>query len=246
VRNRIIALTLVAVTTLPALAAKIEKKTLTSRGHERTYSLFVPDGLTAESPAPLIITLHGSGRNGASLVEKWKGLAEKENIILVGPDSTNSAHWAAPDDGPVLLRDLVDDVSKQFPVDQRRIFLFGHSAGAGFALQIALLQSEYFAAVGVHAGDMRPEEFSLVSFARRKIPFAMIVGTNDQLFPLESVRATRDNLVENGFEVELTELKRHTHDYYSRAASINDTIWQFLEKRALPGAPKFVDYANMR
>lgn len=93
---------------------------------------------------------------------------------------------------------------------------------------------------------MNSEEYSLVNFAKRKIPFVMVVGTNDQFFPLESVRATRDNFVDHGFEVELTELKRHTHDYYSRAASINETIWRFLKERALAGAPKFVDYANMR
>ncbi len=52
----------------------------------------------------------------------------------------------------------------------------------------------------------------------------MVVRTNDPLFPLEAVRATWDNLVKYGFEVELTELRRHTHDYYSRAASINHTI----------------------
>lgn len=240
------AVVLIIATNFPILAATIEKRTLSSRGKERTYSLFVPDGLSSEAPAPLIITLHGSGRNGASLVEKWKSLAAKEGIILAGPDSTVSQQWSAPEDGPVLLRDLVDTVSKVHPVDRQRVYLFGHSAGAGFALQMGLLQSEYFAAVGIHAGAMHPDDDQLTSFAKRKIPFAIVIGTNDSYFPLEVVRATRDQLVKHGFEVELTELRRHTHDYYSKAASINEGIWSFLESRSLTAEPKFVDYANMR
>lgn len=239
-------LTLVVLTALPALAAKVEKKTLTSRGKERTYSLFVPDGLTADSPAPLIITLHGSNRNGTSLVEKWKSLAAKEKIILVGPDASTPAHWSAPEDGPVLLRDLVNEVRGKYPVDQRRVFLFGHSAGARFALQIGLLQSEYFAAIGVHAGAIQPDEYSLASFATRKIPFIMVVGTEDQFFPLKDVRDTRDNLEKHGFEVELTEILRHTHDYYPKSAFINEKVWQTMKAHSLPAAPKFVDYANLR
>lgn len=82
--KRLLILLLVA---LPLYAAKVEKQTITSRGATRAYYLFVPDGLDPAKPVPLIVTLHGSGRNGASLVDKWKALAQKEKIILAGPDA---------------------------------------------------------------------------------------------------------------------------------------------------------------
>jgi predicted esterase len=50
------------------------------------------------------VLLHGSGRNGLSLVEKWKDLASKEGIILAGPDAANPNVWSPSEDGPDFLR----------------------------------------------------------------------------------------------------------------------------------------------
>lgn len=44
----------------------------------------VPASVKPGTPVPLLITLHGSSRNGLSLVEKWKELADKEGFIVVG------------------------------------------------------------------------------------------------------------------------------------------------------------------
>jgi poly(3-hydroxybutyrate) depolymerase len=228
-----------------ALAARIEKLTLTSRGKERTYYLFVPEGVTRDHPVPLVITLHGSGRNGASLVEKWKDLAAKEGIILAGPDSTDSKQWSYPEDGPMLLRDVVEAVKTKYPVDGRRVYLFGHSAGAGFAIQMGLLESEYFAAVAIHAGALSPNDYPVMDIATRKLPFAIFVGTIDPYFPLAQVRATRDALQKSGFVAELTEIPRHNHDYYSIADRVNRPAWDFLGKYSLPQDAKFTSYANM-
>lgn len=234
---------LISFACISTFAARIEKHTLTSRGKERLYYLFVPDSADQEHRLPLLITLHGSGRNGLSLVEKWKALAAKSGVIVAGPDSTNTRYWSPPEDGPQLLQDLVEEIKKSYAIDDRRVYLFGHSAGAGFALQMALIESEYFAAVAVHAGLLQPEAYSLTRYASRKIPFAMFVGTNDSLFPLQAVRATRDHLQKAGFVAELTEIRNHTHDYYGRSASINKSAWGFLEQHSLAAEPKFRVYS---
>src|SRR5689334_25389321 len=74
---------------------KVIKDKITSQNKTRTFYLFVPDSIKADTPAPMIVLLHGSGRNGLTLVDKWKNLAANEGIILVGPDSFDSAKWAA-------------------------------------------------------------------------------------------------------------------------------------------------------
>jgi poly(3-hydroxybutyrate) depolymerase len=66
---------------------KIVKDSIASGGKKRTFYLYIPKSIKADKPAPLLVTLHGSGHNGLILVEKWKGLADKEGIILVGPGS---------------------------------------------------------------------------------------------------------------------------------------------------------------
>jgi poly(3-hydroxybutyrate) depolymerase len=228
-----------------AHAAKIERKTLTSKGVQRTYYLFIPDSVTKEHPAPLLITLHGSGRDGKSLLVHWEVIAAKEGIVLAGPDSSDRAGWGSPQDGPVFLRDIVDDVKSKAPIDDRRVYLFGHSAGAAFALQMGLIESEYFAAVAIHAGALEKGAYPLIGFATRKIPFAIFIGDRDPYFPLAGVIATRDEMTKNGFTAELTEMKFHDHDYYSKAKWINEKAWAFLKTRALDKPPKFTVYANM-
>src|SRR5207253_6210094 len=109
---------------LPTLAAKIEKKSITVAGKERTYYLLVPESVTKEHPAPMILMLHGSGRRGNILIEHWQSLAEKEGIILAGPDSWDTQGWDPQLDSQTMLRDIVDEVKSKFPVDNRRVYLF--------------------------------------------------------------------------------------------------------------------------
>lgn len=222
-----------------APADKITKESIRSQGKDRTYYLFVPDGIKATAPAPLIVLLHGSGRNGMSLVEKWKDLAKKEGFIIVGPDSLNSQGWRIPEDGPDFIYEIVESLKAKYPVNARRVYLFGHSAGASQSLYLSLLESEYFAATAVHAGAMRREDDVHIERAKRKIPISIFVGTNDQFFPLSVVRATRDALNARGFNSELTEIKGHTHWYYDRAPEINRMAWEFLKKHELAGEPKY-------
>lgn len=242
-----------ATTVLLALAASargadatVEKTTVVSREKERTVYVFAPSSLSPARPAPLIVMLHGSGRSGETLVDEWKGLAEKEGIVLAGPDSTDAVHWASPQDGPLLLKDVVDGVAAKHPVDPRRVYLFGHSAGAVFALQMACLESEYFAAAAVHAGAVDPAYFTVFDYAARKIPIAIWIGTKDRFFSLESARATADALKSRGFAVTLTEMPNHTHDYYMVSRDLNPAIWGFLSAQKLPEEPRFRKYADPR
>src|SRR5678816_1713371 len=154
-------LILLLVTSSSALAKDdITKELMTSSKKTRVYYLYVPS--TIKGPAPLIIMLHGSNRTGVTLVEKWKDYAKKEGIIIAGPDATNLIGWASPQDGPDFLHDLVEELKSKYPVNPRRVYLFGHSAGASFALQMALMESEYFAATAIHAGALNEEGMDLI------------------------------------------------------------------------------------
>ena len=220
----------------------ITKELLTSNGQTRAYYLYIPPTINSSAPAPLIVLLHGSNRRGISLVEKWKDLAKKEGVILAGPDSLDTRFWNAPKDGPDPLRDLIEELKKKYPINPRRVYLFGHSAGASFALQLSLMESEYFAATAIHAGALVDNVETLISLAQRKIPFSIQVGDSDQYFPLKIVRATRDSLKDAGFSVELTEIPNHDHWYYDSAAKINSAAWAFLKKYQLEVEPKYQSY----
>jgi poly(3-hydroxybutyrate) depolymerase len=219
-----------------------QKLQLVSGNRSRQYYLVVPEGVTV--PAPLIILLHGSGRDGMSQIDAWQNLAEREGIILAAPNSSSSEQWSAPADGPEFLHDLAEAVKAKCSVDPRRIYLFGHSAGAVFALYMSLAESQYFAATAVHAGGMREDATRYMDNAARKIPIAIWMGTNDQFFPLEKVRASRDALKARGFPVQLTEIPGHDHNYYAISDQVNQEVWQFLRGISLPAEPKWQSYPN--
>jgi poly(3-hydroxybutyrate) depolymerase len=222
-----------------AMAAP-QKLSLSYDGEPRTYYVLVPDGVF--SSAPLILLLHGSGRDGMSQMGAWKKLAEEKKIILVAPDSKNSQEWSMIADGPEFLHSVVEAVKAANAVDGKRVYIFGHSAGATFALYMAVMESQYFAAAAVHAGAL-PGDFSqYMDHAQRKIPIAIWVGDKDQFFSLDAVRSTRDQLAAHGFTVRLTEMKGHDHDYYSVAGKLNETVWEFLSASQLPSQPSWEKY----
>ena len=220
----------------------ITKELITSNGKKRVYYLYVPSTVQAPATAPLIVLLHGSNRTGVALVEKWKDYAKKEGIILAGPDATDLRGWGSPQDGPDYLRELVEELKVKYPVNPRRVYLFGHSAGAIFAIQMSLMESEYFAAAAVHAGALRPDDMKLTDLAKRKIPISIQVGDSDQYFPLKAVRETRDALKQAGIPVDLIEIDNHDHWYYDKASTFNRTAWEFLKKYQLDAEPQYQKY----
>ena len=226
---------------LTSSKSQITKQTIEFGGKKRAYYLYVPEKVAPKPP--LILTLHGSGRDGSSLVEKWKDIADKEGFILAGPNSMNPARWSSTDDSEDFLRELVQQLISQYSIDPKKVFLFGHSAGAVYALNLSMSQSEYFAATAIHAGSWRSsEELNIVRLAKRKTPIAIFVGDVDQYFPLDSVKKTEELLKSNQFPIEVTVMKGHDHWYYDLAKDINRNAWAFLKQHSLTTEPKFIQY----
>jgi poly(3-hydroxybutyrate) depolymerase len=235
-------LLLVVVLAVPVIVQdKVTREALSSGGKAREYFFYAPP-LNAEAEAPLLVLLHGSGRDGRSLVDPWKNLAKREGIVLAGPNSTERGEWDLRKDGPYFIADLVDAVRTAHKIDLRRIYLFGHSAGAIQGLMLGLLESEYFAAVAIHAGALPATSFDLIDMADRKIPFAIWVGTNDSFFPVPAVEATRAAMEAKGHGVALKTIKNHTHNYYQRSGEVNEEAWAFLKQHTLAQKPKFKEY----
>lgn len=221
---------------------KMIRETITSEGKKRTYYLYVPASITPDKP--LIVLLHPSRGDGSYLVSKWQDLAEREGILLVGPDALNSEKWSAPADGPDLLRDVVEAVRAKYSVNPRRLYVFGYSAGSGFAINMSLLESEYFAATAAFASVTFREQYATV--ATRKVPFFFTIGVDDPVFPVAEARAQRDALKAHGFPVEWKELPKAGHDYDGNSVVINQTSWDFLKQHELSGEPQYTKHQFKR
>jgi poly(3-hydroxybutyrate) depolymerase len=220
---------------------KVVRLSLPADGRAISYSVFVPRNVTAPASAPLLVLFHGSGRDAASIVEPWKRLAEKEGIVLLAPEAADPQGWQVPLDGPAPLCRLVDELKHTVPaIDPRRVYLFGHSAGAVFVLYMATLESEYFAAGALHAGAFRAaEEYGNIDAATRKIPLAIAVGDSDRFFSVADVKATAAALEKAGMPTRLEIIKNHDHNYYIVSDTVNAWAWAALKDRRLDADPVY-------
>jgi poly(3-hydroxybutyrate) depolymerase len=148
-----------------------------------------------------------------------------------------------PADGPDLVHKLTETLLGKLPIDSSRLYLFGQSAGAVFALRLGLLESQYFAAVAVHAGSFRSSaDFATVQMARRKLPVLIISGDRDPIFTLASVKSTVAAMQAAGIPAE-SFIMNGDHRYYALANSVNVRAWEFLKKQSLKGTPRHEAYA---
>lgn len=206
-----------------------------SSGVKRTYAACLPP---TGHPHPLVILLHGSGGTGHDMVQRWRDLARREGILVAAPDAIDRRQWQPPQDGPTLLRDLVEELAPH-DIDKRRIYLFGYSAGAVFTLYMAPLESEYFAAAATHAGAYNGEaDLGFLDRTPRKIPLFLSVGARDARFPQPLFLVTVDRLERAGFPVTTSVLPDSPH-VYEPSVEINERAWRFLRQHSLDREPVF-------
>jgi Poly(3-hydroxybutyrate) depolymerase len=113
----------------------------------RRWSVYTPSSYKAETPAPMVVILHGSSAAITDIAEesRWCDVAEKNGIVLLfvqGYPSTSSPGSKAPipawavfnyaDNNPdtVYIGLLMDKVMKVRNIDAERVYLTGHSLGS--------------------------------------------------------------------------------------------------------------------
>ena len=202
---------------------------------ERSYQIYLPPKLSnSTKPAPMVVLLHGAGRSGISLVEKWKRIADENGIILVGPTSSGEG-WDFEQDGTDFMSAVLQDVAAEHIIDPKRVYLFGHSAGGVIALYLSIAHADMFAASAVHAAHlMKPSDRALIERAARKVPLYFMVGDNDPLFPVAIVKESAMAFAEKGHKTFIVTLDDHNHWYYDNAVYINRRAWSFFTKNPLP------------
>ncbi len=99
------------------------------------YVVYLPKNHSADSLYPVLILFSPDG-NGKVPLEKYKGLADKWDFILVGSNYTKNGMEAnAAING---ANELVNDVKARFNIDGARVYLAGFSGGARIAGGTAL------------------------------------------------------------------------------------------------------------
>jgi poly(hydroxyalkanoate) depolymerase family esterase len=142
---------------------------------ERDYKLYVPS-TQKKQEAPLVVMLHGCTQTADSFAEstRMNDVAEKAGFLVLYPVQKISANptrcwnWFQPknqvrDSGePAEIVGMVAQVAKEHPVDRKRVYVAGLSAGASMSAILASCYPDVFAAAAIHDGTMYKAATSLL------------------------------------------------------------------------------------
>lgn len=193
---------------------------------KRRYHVF--QGANDKS-RPIIVLLHGSQRNGAAMLDMWEGVARKNDIHLLAPDSADLRGWSLRNDPLSFLSSMILDARTKYGFTSENVFLFGHSSGAIHATYMSLIEETPFKAVAAHAGypGLNNLIIMLKSAPPNRPPIVFYLGTNDHIFNIDNLRVSAKLLIKEGQDVDLVLLNKHTHWYYTVASYINQLAWDF-------------------
>ena len=220
---------------LPAVcsASDVFSRSIRCDDIKQTYLYYSP---AKETPLPAVMLLHGAGDQPGNMVDAWKSFAKKHKIVLLAPELPRDPKFE--DVAPQVFHCVAEDAKQLVGIDPQHVYLFGNSMGGYLAFDGAMFESQYFAAVAVHANRIAEDYVGIVARAQRKTPIAIYIGDHDRFFSREQVRQTRDLLLKSGFPVHYVELENHDHNYYARSDEINADAWKFLKENSLPAPTK--------
>jgi poly(hydroxyalkanoate) depolymerase family esterase len=125
---------------------------------------YVPEGL--EGPAPLVVVLHGCTQNAAGYDRGsgWSRLADKNGFVLLFPEQQRANNpglcfnWFTAIDTQrgmgeaASIRAMIEAMDAVHPIQRRRIFVTGLSAGGAMASVRLATYPELFAGGAIIAG----------------------------------------------------------------------------------------------
>ncbi len=192
-------------------------------GEIMPYHLYVPAGYNGRKKLPLVVALHGNGANEdlffATELYALPRLAEERGYLLVAPLGyrVDGRYGGGATDDPDVRRrralseadvmNVLDRVRTQYLVDDRRVYLLGHSMGAGGAWHLGQKYPERWAALACFAGSGTPQSEERM----KDIPQFVVHGDADASVPVTASRAMVAEMKRLGIVHEYREVRGGDH-----------------------------------
>ncbi|MDQ0139981.1 alpha/beta hydrolase [Cupriavidus necator] len=149
----------------------------------RPAVLFVPAGIDAAAPVPLMVMFHGAGGFPEKVLPHLEAHAQRHKFLVLAPHSLYPT-WdiVIGGNGPDLerLHRALSAVTRRYRIDPRRLAFAGFSDGASYALSLGLTNGDIashvmafsggFMSVFMQTGD--PKVFVAHGLADEQLPIA--------------------------------------------------------------------------
>lgn len=173
------------------------------------YTLYVSSKVDPNTPAPLIVALHGFGGDSNFILRgRLVDLAEEGGYVVVGPMGYNVTGWYGspvivmgggevdPPNLPELSEKDVMNVlamaRDEFNIDPDRTYLMGHSMGGAGAIFLGQKHADQWAAVAAIAPAafmMQPNEHDILTpYQDDDLPLMIVQGDADEVVPPDNTR----------------------------------------------------------
>jgi len=166
---------------------------------ERTFYIFEPTRLKRNEKVPLLFVFHGGGGNPISMDRRlgFTEIARKEKFIVVYPagykknwndgrkTNATSAHRGNIDDLSFVSA-MIDSISREYPIDRKRVFATGPSNGGIFSHYVGANLAGKFAAIAPVIGGIA-DPFHKRFNPSEPVSVFIIQGADDKITPYDGV-----------------------------------------------------------
>lgn len=146
--------------------AVFNRQVFAFEGERYGFNLYVPAAPDANAAMPLVVMLHGCQQDAPDFARgtAMNECAARVPCVVLYPEQLaganqmrcwnwfDLAHQGRHAGEPAMLAALTRQVAARYPVDPKRIYIAGLSAGGAMAAIVAAHNPDLFAAVGVHSG----------------------------------------------------------------------------------------------
>lgn len=189
------------------------------------YTVYVPERLA--TPAPMIVYLHGSTTTGAKNASKYFEGAEKHGFIVLAVTCANGYYWTPEFDyGPIFQ--AMSEVMAKYPVDPRRVYAGGGSAGGHTVYPFVAEYPDRFAAYFSVTGRLNPRYSDEFIAPLKDKPVFMLAGKEDELVGIQHVEATHERLTKLGAPVTLHVDEKGGHGLTKDRPELIEEIYRWL------------------